>query len=96
MIQTQAIGSGSRADLHKRSASHAMSHADGRASPSMAAGDSLVRIEGPRSKPIILTELLRIRSCRGVLPGMAVHDGGSHTERPAAGTAGNSLCCEGW
>ena len=76
MIQTQAIGSGSRADLHKRSASHAMSHADGRASPSMAAGDSLVRIEGPRFKPVIFTEPLRIRSCLGVLPGMAIQDAG--------------------
>ena len=66
------------------------------ASLSVAAGGSLVRIEGPRVKSMILTELLRIRSCRGVLPGMAVHDGGSHTERPTAGTAGNSLCCEGW
>jgi hypothetical protein len=46
------------------------------ASLSVAAGGSLVRIEGPRVKSIILTELLRIRSGRGVLPGMAVHDGG--------------------
>ena len=66
------------------------------ASLSMAAGGSLVRIEGPRFKPIIFTELSRIRSCRGALPGMAVHDGGQLTERPTADTAGNSLCCEGW
>jgi hypothetical protein len=66
------------------------------ASLSMAADGSLVRIEGPRFKSIIFTELLRIRSCLGVLLGMAVHDGGWHTDRPAAGTAGNSLCCEGW
>jgi len=66
------------------------------ASLSMAAGGSLVRIEGPRFKSVILTGLLRIRSGLGVVPGMAVHDGGSHTERPTAGTAGNSLCCEGW
>ena len=96
MIQTQAIGSGSRADLHKRSASHAMSHADGRVSLSMAAGGSLVRIEGPRFTSVIVTGLLRIRSGLGALPGMAVHDGGQPTERPTADTAGNSLCCEGW
>jgi hypothetical protein len=42
----------------------------------MAAGGSLVRIEGPRFKPVIFTELLRIRSCLGVLPGMAIQDAG--------------------
>jgi len=36
----------------------------------------------------------QIRSWR--IAGMAARDGGSHTGRPAAGTAGNSLCCEGW
>ena len=66
------------------------------ASLSMAAGGSLVRIEGPRFKSLIFTGLARIRSGPGALPGMAAHDGGWHTERPAAGTAGTSLCCEGW
>jgi len=46
------------------------------ASLSVAAGGSLVRIEGPRFKPVLFTGLLRIRSGLGASPGMAVHDGG--------------------
>ncbi len=51
------------------------------ASLSMADGGSLARIEGPRFKSISVTEFLQIRSCLGVVLGMAVQDGGYHTER---------------
>jgi hypothetical protein len=43
------------------------------------------------SQPLFADQILSWR-----IAGMAVQDGGSHTGRPAAGTAGNSLCCEGW